>query len=126
MKSVFSYTCFTTVNITWPIFFYIACSSNDLGSGVKVDIHNFDFEPGQQEVTSVTADIPNIHDNCSSVVEFSIKHHKHYDKVKVKVLIYSLVLALAAIHDVTLHASHDVPLTEVHQTFNEFKGSYLV
>ncbi len=40
---------------------------------------------------------------------------------KVKVLVYSPVLALAAIH-MTLQASHYLPVRELHQTFDEFQS----
>ncbi len=43
-------------------------------------------------------------------------------KVKVKVLVYSLVLALAAINT-TLQASHYLQVREFHWTFNEFPSA---
>ncbi len=43
-------------------------------------------------------------------------------KEKVKVLVYSLVLAVTAIHT-TLQASHYLPVRELHWTFNEFPSA---
>ncbi len=43
-------------------------------------------------------------------------------KEKVKVLVYSPVLAVAAIQT-TLQASHYLPVRELHWTFNEFPSA---